>query len=78
MDGLGELAGAPGAAAELAENLPGLELCVRTLAGRAEFRVGAVVSFCGTSIRLKGDLACLSVSLAMSAEDAVAEPGGVG
>ena len=32
VDGLGELAGAPGAAAELAENSPGLELGVRALA----------------------------------------------
>jgi hypothetical protein len=31
-----------------------------------------------TSTRLKGDLARLSVNLAMPAEDAVAEPGGVG
>jgi hypothetical protein len=28
--------------------------------------------------RLRGDLACLSVKLAMPAEDAIAEPGGVG
>ena len=33
VDGLGELAGAPGAAAELAEDVPGLELGVRPLAG---------------------------------------------
>jgi WD40 repeat protein len=33
VDGLGELAGAPGAAAELAEDVPGLELGVRALAG---------------------------------------------
>ena len=33
VDGLGELAGAPGAAAELAEDAPGLELGVRALAG---------------------------------------------
>jgi len=33
VDGLGELPGAPGAAAELAEDLPGLELGVRALAG---------------------------------------------
>jgi hypothetical protein len=34
-DGLGELVGAPGAAAKLAEDAPGLELGVRALAGRA-------------------------------------------
>ena len=33
VDGLGELAGAPGAAAELAEDVPVLELGVRALAG---------------------------------------------
>ena len=33
VDGLGELSGAPGAAAELAEDPPGLELGVRPLAG---------------------------------------------
>jgi hypothetical protein len=33
VDGLGELAGAPGTAAELAESPPGLELRVRALAG---------------------------------------------
>ena len=33
MDGLGELPGAPGTAAELAEDAPGLELGVRALAG---------------------------------------------
>ena len=33
VDGLGELSGAPGAAAELAEDVPGLELGVRALAG---------------------------------------------
>jgi hypothetical protein len=33
VDGLGDLASAPGAAAELAENSPGLELGVRALAG---------------------------------------------
>jgi hypothetical protein len=39
VDGLGELSGAPGAAAELGQDFPGLELGVRALAGRAEFRV---------------------------------------
>jgi hypothetical protein len=36
VDGLGELAGAPGAAAELAQDAPGLELGVRALAGWAQ------------------------------------------
>ena len=47
VDGLGELAGTPGAAAELTENPPGLELCVRALAGGAEPRVVAVRFFLG-------------------------------
>src|SRR5690348_7727827 len=42
VDGLGELPGAPGAAAELPENLPCLELRVRAFAGCAETGVGAV------------------------------------
>jgi hypothetical protein len=42
VDGLGELAGAPGAAAELSEDVPVFELGVRALAGCAEFGVGAV------------------------------------
>jgi hypothetical protein len=42
VDGLGELAGAPGAAAELAEDAPGFELRVCPLGGCAEFRVGPV------------------------------------
>jgi hypothetical protein len=33
VDGLGELVGAPGAAAELTEDSPGLELGIRALAG---------------------------------------------
>jgi hypothetical protein len=33
VDGLGELSGAPGAAAELTQDSPGLELGVRALAG---------------------------------------------
>ena len=45
MDGLGELVGAPGAAAELAEDPPGLELRVRTLAGCAELRVRLIGLF---------------------------------
>jgi hypothetical protein len=42
VDGFGELARAPGAAAELAEDWSGLELGVRPLAGGAEFRVRLV------------------------------------
>ncbi len=45
VDGLGELPGAPGAAAEFAQDPPGLELGVRPLAGSAEPRVGPV-GFC--------------------------------
>jgi hypothetical protein len=49
VDGFGELPGAPGAAAELAEDAPVLELGVRALALAecAEFRVGAVSRFLG-------------------------------
>ena len=39
VDGFGELAHAPGAAAELAEHRTGIELGVRPLTGGAEFRV---------------------------------------
>jgi hypothetical protein len=45
VDGLGKQPGAPGAAAELAENSPRLELGIRALAGCAEPRVGAVGLF---------------------------------
>src|SRR6266568_150157 len=45
VDGLGEPPGFPGAAVEFPEDLPGLELGVRALAGRAEFRVRAVGVF---------------------------------
>src|SRR5690349_25110786 len=47
VDSLGELTGAPWAAAQLPENLPGLELGIRSLAGRAELRVDAVGGFLG-------------------------------
>jgi hypothetical protein len=47
VDGLGELPGFPGAAAEFLEDLPGLELGIRALARCAEFRVGAVGVFLG-------------------------------
>src|ERR1700721_2344248 len=42
VDGLGELPGAPGTAAELAEDSPVLELGVCSFAGGAELRVSAV------------------------------------
>jgi hypothetical protein len=45
VNGLGELTGAPGAGAELAENPPVLELGVRPFAGCAELRVSAVGLF---------------------------------
>ena len=47
VDGLGELTGAPGAAAELTENPPAFELGVRALARSAEPGVGAVGLFLG-------------------------------
>src|SRR6266568_7523955 len=52
VNGLGELSGAPGAAAEFPEDVPGLELGVRALAGCAEFRVGAVCFFLGFGLVL--------------------------
>src|SRR5579871_3962518 len=45
VDGFGELPGAPGAAAELTEDPPVLELRVRALAGCAELRVGPFACF---------------------------------
>ena len=42
VDGFGELPGAPGAAAELAQDPPGLELGVGAFAGGAEPGMGAV------------------------------------
>src|SRR6516164_7868804 len=42
MDGLGQLPGAPGAAAELTQNPPGLELGIGALARRAEPVMGPV------------------------------------
>ena len=50
MDCLGKLVGAPGAAAELAEDPPGFELRVRAFAGCAECRMGAVGFFCGSGL----------------------------
>jgi hypothetical protein len=52
VDGLGELSGAPGAAAELTQDSPGLELGVRVLAGCAEFRVGLIGLFLGFGLVL--------------------------
>ncbi len=52
VDGLGELSSAPGAAAELAEDSPGLELCIGALAGCSELRVGAVSLFLGFGLVL--------------------------
>ena len=52
MDGLGELAGAPGAAAELAEDAPVLQLGVCPFSGGAEFRVGAVSVLLGFGLVL--------------------------
>lgn len=45
MDCLGELACFPGAAAELVEDVPGLELRVCPFSDCAEFRVGTVGLF---------------------------------
>jgi hypothetical protein len=45
VDGLGELPGFPWAAAELAQDAPGLELGVRALARGTEFRVSAAGCF---------------------------------
>src|SRR5436190_18970366 len=45
VDGFGEVARAPGAAAELAQDVPGLELGVRALAGCSEPGVGLVRLF---------------------------------
>jgi hypothetical protein len=49
VDGLGELAGAPGAAAEFAQDAPGLELGVRALAGGRSLACAALACFwdCG-------------------------------
>ena len=45
VDGLGELPGAPGTAAELAQDAPGFELGVGTLAGSAQPGMGPVGLF---------------------------------
>jgi hypothetical protein len=52
VDGLGELTGAPGAAAEFGEDLPGLELTVRPFTGCAELRVRLVGLFLGIRLVL--------------------------
>jgi hypothetical protein len=46
VDGLGEVPGTPGAAAELAQDAPGLELGVGAFAGGAQLGVGAVGGLC--------------------------------
>ena len=50
VDGLGELSGTPGAAAELAQDAPGLELGVGALAGCTGLCVGAVGFFLGSGL----------------------------
>jgi hypothetical protein len=52
VDGLGEFSGAPGAAAQLGQDLPCLELGVRPFAGGPEFRVGPVGLFLGLRLVL--------------------------
>jgi hypothetical protein len=47
VDGFGELAGAPGAAAEFAQDVPGLELGVGAFAGGAQPGVGGVGGLLG-------------------------------
>lgn len=54
VDGLGEFPCARRAAAELVEDVPCLELGVRSLAGAAEFRMGAVGLFLGLGLVLAG------------------------
>jgi hypothetical protein len=63
MDGLGELAGAPGAASELAEDVPVLELGVRALAGRAK---------CRAALRSFGARAASSATVSFTYRHAVA------
>jgi hypothetical protein len=71
VDDLGELPGAPWAAAELAEDAPGLELGVRALAGRAEFRVCLVGLFLGFRLvpALVRDLRVRGALVALVGED---------
>src|ERR1700735_3009917 len=47
VDGFGDLAGVPGAAAEFAQDAPGLELGVGAFAGGAQLGVGGVGGFPG-------------------------------
>ena len=79
MDGLGDLPGLPGAAAEFAQDVPGLELGVRALTGEgAEPGMGLVglflevrLVFLGTG--LANALACADVALVDQGD----QPGGV-
>src|SRR5437764_12379407 len=50
MDGFGELAGSSGAAAELAQDAPGLELGVGAFAGAAQAGVSPVGVFLGLGL----------------------------
>ena len=50
VNGLGELPGAPGAAAELAEDSPGLELGIRALAGARSRAWARLASFWETGL----------------------------
>jgi hypothetical protein len=50
MDGFGQLLGAPGTAAELAQDAPRLELGIGPLGGRARLGVGAVGVFLGSGL----------------------------
>jgi hypothetical protein len=47
VDGFGDLADAPWAAAQLPQDFPGLELGIRPFAGCAELRVSVVGGFLG-------------------------------
>jgi len=46
VDGFGQLPGAPGAAAQLAQDAPGFELGIGALAGSAEPGMTRLASFC--------------------------------
>jgi hypothetical protein len=72
VDGFGELAHAPGAAAELAEDRSGLELGVRPLAGGAEARRrgGAEARRRGVSRAPCSPLTCLTQRQGDAAETA--------
>src|SRR6266516_452843 len=68
VDGFGDLPGAPGAAAELAQDSPGLELGVGALTGSTQLRVGGVGGLLGSRlvpapVRGQDVLACADVAL---------------